>query len=224
MARTLRRFQIPGALILFLQIPAFSSAFAAGECLGSSTARNFAVYLHGLEDPQARSEEELENREILQRLAQELPLRVALPRGPLCAMGKYCWPASDPNEVRKTFAALLTQVESCWSGTPELTLIGFSNGGYFAWKLYKAHQAPQLKRIVAVGSTGVWDSKQDRINDYASFHLMMGQKDITLKKAQSFAQALRRVLPNFTFDTFAGGHRLDYETLLKILRRPLPKK
>lgn len=185
---------------------------ADGVCLGSPDAKGHLIYLHGLTAPDQDTQEEGENRKVLEQLAQELSLRISMPRGSLCPNGKLCWPARDKNELLRTFDKLKEKAHSCWTGNPSYSLLGFSNGGYFAFKLYKAHQDPQLTHILATGSAGTWDSKLDRANPASRFSLMIGRKDITLKKASQLADILRKVVPGFRFETFPGGHRLDYKT------------
>lgn len=189
----------------------------ATECLGPTEAKGHLIYLHGLTPPGEDTAEEGENRKVLEQLARELSLRIAMPRGSLCPTGKVCWPAADKNEVLKTFDDIRDKAKSCWSGNPRYDLLGFSNGGYFAFKLYKVHQDPQLARILATGSAGVWDPKSDQPHPSSRFFLMIGRQDITLKKASQLAGILRKALPGFRFETFPGGHRLDYKTTRMLL-------
>lgn len=187
------------------------------ECIGPAQPRAYVIYLHGLTPPEQKTNEEGENRDILERLAKDLALRIALPRGPLCPTGKLCWPARDQDELLQTFDALRANARACWSGEPKYTLLGFSNGGYFAFKLYKAHQDPQLIRIMAAGSAGSWEENTDKPNPHSTFAMMIGRKDITFKKARKLADQLRKVLPGFRFETFPGTHHLDYKTLSILL-------
>jgi pimeloyl-ACP methyl ester carboxylesterase len=189
----------------------------ATECLGPNEAKGHLIYLHGLTPPGEATAEEGENRKALEQLARELSLRIAMPRGSLCPTGKVCWPAADKNEVLKTFDDLREKAKSCWSGNPRYDLLGFSNGGYFAFKLYKVHQDPQLARILATGSAGIWDPKSDQPHPSSRFFLMIGRQDITLKKASQLAGILRKALPGFRFETFPGGHRLDYKATKMLL-------
>jgi len=192
------------------------------ECLGPSRPKAYAIYLHGLTPPAQELNEVDDNREVLERLAKDLSLRIALPRGPLCPSGKLCWPAGDREELLKTFNTLRGQAQTCWSGQAEYSLIGFSNGGYFALKLYKAHTDPLLTRILASGSAGVWDPQIDKPHPTTRFALMIGQQDITIKKATQLADVLRKLIPGFRFEKFPGAHRLDYKTLRSLLETPQP--
>jgi pimeloyl-ACP methyl ester carboxylesterase len=211
---------LPSVLFCTILTAAPAAAKPAATCIGPTAAKGHLIYLHGLTPPEKGTNEEAENLKVLEQLAQELSLRVALPRGPLCPSGKLCWPAKDREETLKTFEALRAQAHSCWSGNPEYHLVGFSNGGYFALKLYKAHNDPQLKRIIASGSAGTWDPKSDKPHPHSSFALMIGQQDITLKKASQLAATLRKAIPGFRFETFPGGHRLEAQTLRKLLGSP----
>jgi hypothetical protein len=204
---------------LLLTRPAYASPSIGSsvECMGPPAAKGYAIYLHGLESPDAPSEEEKRNRQVLATLGQDFAWRIALPRGALCPSGRLCWPAKDRDQVLKTFQTVQQDAQACWKGQPQYSLIGFSNGGYFALKLYKLHKDPLLHQIIASGSAGTWEKKADRPNPFSSFHLMIGSQDITLKQASRLAEALRQSLPSFTFEKFQGGHRLDLATLTRFL-------
>jgi predicted esterase YcpF (UPF0227 family) len=190
------------------------------QCLGPTEAKGHLIYLHGLTPPEKETQEEVGNRKVLEQLAQELSLRIAMPRASLCPTGKLCWAAREKNEVLKTFDVLREKARSCWKGQPAYSLLGFSNGGYFALKLYKVHQDPQLTHILATGSAGTWDPKIDHAHPHTRFSLMIGRQDITLKKATQLADILRKTLPAFRFETFPGGHRLDHKTTKMLLEAP----
>jgi pimeloyl-ACP methyl ester carboxylesterase len=205
-------------LSLLLVTSARAADQSTTECIGPTQPKGYVIYLHGFIPPDQKTNEEGENLEVLERLAKDLSLRIALPRGPLCPGGKLCWPAGDKDELLKTFVALRERSQTCWTGQPEYTLLGFSNGGYFALKLYKAHEDPRLTRIIAAGSAGTWDGKMDRAHPSSSFAMMIGQQDITLKKATQLAHILRKIIPGFRFEKFPGAHRLDYKTLTHLLQ------
>ncbi len=207
----MRRFIGCIVMVIFGAGPV-SAKTIESDCLGSPDAKGHLIYLHGLTAADQDTQEEGENRKVLEQLAQNLSLRIALPRGSLCPNGKLCWPARDKNEVLRTFEKLKEQAQKCWTGQSAYSVLGFSNGGYFAFKLYKIHQDPKLIHILATGSAGTWDSKVDRVNPASRFSLMIGRKDITLKKASQLADILRRAISGFRFETFSGGHRLDYGT------------
>lgn len=197
------------------------------ECIGPSSSQKALIYLHGLEEGGAiggkdrLSGEEKANRNVLEQIAQKFPLRVALPQSShRCAQGKRCWPGSGPSEVLKVYEEIMTQAKTCWTGNFPKTyaLLGFSNGGYFAFKLYKAHQDPGLRWILASGSSGSWDPKLDKLNPLTRFYLMLGRKELTLQAAQRFASIFRLSQPNFSISTFDGGHQLHEATLLRVLQ------
>lgn len=207
-------------LSVLLSATSAAAKTAGTECIGPADAKGHLIYLHGFTPPDQETQEEVENRKVLEQLARELSLRIALPRGPLCPSGKLCWPARDKKELLKAFEDLQGKARSCWTGLPSYKLLGFSNGGYFAFKLYKAHRDPQLTDILATGSAGTWDSKIDQPHPASRFFLMIGRKDITLKKASQLAETLRKAIPGFRFETFPGGHRLDYKTTKLLLEPP----
>lgn len=210
---------------LYVSLRAESEAEArvgSGPCLGPNSAKHALIYLHGLEETQGESEAEKVNRKVLEQLAQKLSVRIAQPQSEYrCAAGKRCWPGSDPVEVLRVYKELLLASQSCWSSRPPdaYALLGFSNGGYFAFKLYKAHSDPKLKRILASGSSGTWEPKTDKINALSRFELMLGLKELTLPAARRFAESFKKSEPKFTLETFEGGHYLDEATLVRLLQK-----
>ncbi len=204
---------------LALAMPVAWSSLQAADCLGPAQAsKGYLVYLHGLEPLAARTGEGAENRRLLERLAKEFSLRIALPRGMICAQQKVCWPAKDSREVMRTFGMIQTAMKGCWSGNQPYTILGFSNGGFFGFKLYKIHKDTRLKHIIAAGASGLWDPKVDKRNPLSQLQMMIGDKDITLSDASKFAERFRDVDPGFTLYLFNGGHRLDYDTLARLMR------
>lgn len=206
----------------FLATLGFLSAFAQAaplkvECLGEASAKRYLVYLHGFEEVNTRSREEEQNREALTKLAKELDLRIALPEGPLCPKNRYCWPAKDEAEVLATFALIQTAKTKCFADK-DYSLVGFSNGGYYAFKLYKAHKDPLLKTILASSSSGLWDPGKDVVNSLSQFHLMIGDKDITRRDAEAFLAKFRKSDPKATLTMFKGGHRIDFKSLKYLLQ------
>jgi surfactin synthase thioesterase subunit len=193
------------------------------SCLGPEAAPQALLYLHGLEEPDKKSAEEQGNRQVLERIARDLNFRVVLPQAPRrCAKSKLCWPGSSPEEIRSTFTFLQQALKSCGAGDRPYVLLGFSNGGYYAFKLWKIERDPRLRLVLASGSAGQWQPGSDRGHPEAPFRLMIGTQELTYKKAKQLASELKKSLPQFELDTFAGGHRLDYPTLEKILKFHLP--
>ncbi len=214
----------PIALLLGL-LCFFASApnLQASDCLGAKEAPLALIYLHGLETPSGSlSEEEVLNRRVLTRIASELPIRIALPTSTQLCDDKLCWPGRDAEEVKQTYQGLLKISELCWSRPQafpsRFAILGFSNGGYFAFKLFKTEFDPRLLAILASGSAGQWNAKTDRHHPKASFHLMIGEQELTFKAARALAKNLRVSLPSFKLHTYTGGHRLDHDTLLGLLK------
>ena len=201
----------------------WTARLEATDCIGAKDAALTLIYLHGLETPGSQSEEEVSNRLVLQQLAKELPLRVVLPASTLSCGAKLCWPGRDQEEVKQTYQQLLKASETCGPLPSRFSLLGFSNGGYFAFKLFRWESDPRLDAIVASGSAGQWDPKTDKLPPSRSFHLILGERELTLKAARGLAKNLRVSLPTFQLETFAGGHRLDHDTLLRLLT-PLSKR
>ncbi len=213
------KFSLLGYLLLFILRP--GSAGAATLCLGPNKAERSLIYLHGLEDRESASDAERNNRLVLEHLAQKLSMRIALPQSEQrCANGKRCWPASETAELRKTFELIKQKAASCWTGSSPKSygLLGFSNGGYYAFKLYKAHQDPALKWIFASGSSGSWEPKVEKLNPLSRFYLMLGRKELTLPAAKRFAESFQKSDTRFEISSFDGGHHLHEATLLRVIK------
>ncbi|MBC7659938.1 MAG: alpha/beta hydrolase [Chitinophagaceae bacterium] len=206
------------ALFLFPIDEGYAKSFPT-ECLGESKgAKGRLVYLHGFEPLKGgRSEAEEQNRQLLKRLAREFSLVIALPRGPPCPNQKLCWPSRDEDEVLDTFQGLEESILKCWDKDSTYSLVGFSNGGYYAFKIYKLHQDKRLIRIIASGSSGLWDSGKEKPNPLSRFQLTIGDRDITLNDAKSFAGQFVKSVPDFRLRIFKGGHHLDYDALKGLL-------
>lgn len=190
------------------------------ECLGpTSNPKGFVIYLHGLAPPNRKDNEIGENREVLERLAKDLSLRIAIPRAAVCPKNQLCWPARDKNQVLATFKSFRERAQVCFKGKPKYSVIGFSNGGYFAFKLYKAHQDPLLTRIISSGGAGNWDDKKDKANPYSTLAFMMGNQDVTLKETTKLFEQVRKAVPGVNLEKFTGGHRIDYATLVNLIKK-----
>lgn len=73
---------MPAAIAILLLL--FSTVSRAAEelevsCLGLSNAKHALIFLHGM-DSSRPSQQELSNRAILERIADSLNVRIALPR------------------------------------------------------------------------------------------------------------------------------------------------
>ena len=189
------------------------------ECLGPplSEARGYLIYLHGFEELKSSSREEMLNRKALTEIAKELNIRMALPEGPACPKNRRCWPAKNPAAVLETFSSITEARTACFKDKP-YSLVGFSNGGYFAFKLYKAHQDPLLKTIIASSSSGLWNPAQDKPNPLSRFQLMIGSRDLMRSDAEAFMSRLTKSDPKAALTIFTGGHVMDQKTLLELLR------
>ncbi len=191
---------------------------AATPCLGPEKATKHLIYLHGYESAQAWSHEESENRTVLEKLASIRSVRIALPQSPfICKNNQRCWASSNGEQAAQTFTWIQEASQSCWhEPQAPFALLGFSNGGYFAFKLYKFHKIPELEQIVGVGSSGLWDASKDKLSPHSSFHLIMGRKDITLPSARKFEKEFQKSQKDFRILLAPGGHHLDLDSLLKV--------
>lgn len=203
-------------ILLALSSIRLSAVPLKSDCIGPVNGKRFLIYLHGFETPGRWSREEEGNRRVLERLATTHSLRIALPQGVPCPNGKLCWPARSPAEIQETFRRFLDAARTCRSSPGPYALLGFSNGGYFAFKLYKQHKDPLLERIFASGSAGFWGD-DDKTNPLSDFQLMIGARDITLPEAKGLQNKLKKVIPTFRLHVFDGGHALHYETLEKLI-------
>jgi pimeloyl-ACP methyl ester carboxylesterase len=195
------------------------------ECLGSKNDLQL-IYLHGIFQGN-ETHPPIEFRDDLRRLANELPIRIAVPRSHLlCKRSKdrYCWGDDQPKTIEEVYSKLLKSVASCFDVKKGFGIIGFSNGGYHATRAALRCLQPQPKFVLAVGSSG--DSRlavSPDLSSCAEVHLLIGIKDMTRDGARGFSEAAAKSKLRVSYATFNGGHTLPMPEVRRFLRDRLGK-
>jgi hypothetical protein len=129
----------------------------ATSCIGPESANVFFIYLHGI-DSNPPSLQELKNRAILEKVALQKNIRIAMPRASMLCPNQpnsYCWGWSfDQSELLKVIPMIIESRKVCFRADKSFGLIGFSNGGYLLTRLYsqKMISGSDLKPTLLVTS------------------------------------------------------------------------
>ncbi|MEO0334909.1 MAG: hypothetical protein AAF202_00840 [Pseudomonadota bacterium] len=201
-------------------------------CMGSPSARNHAVYLHGFTGHKFETSE-LRNLQNLRKLVNNLDLMIAIPKSPKSCFHKgrrrRCW----GTEMTETQARDATRIAAkaaakCFPRRSDYGLIGFSNGGYVATKVFSYCLAPQisprLKWIVTIGAAKLWGSGHSRRNlrSCRPITLVAGKRDrYNYERRQNKFRNLRKKGADISILLFDGGHEVPYGPLLTALRKHL---
>jgi len=197
-------------------------------CIGSEQAANGAVYFHGIDSHQP-SVQELLNREKLSALANELDMRIAVPRAQArCLEGSICWGwALNDDEARQALDEVAAAVTACGVPGNNLGVIGFSNGGYLIAKLFRSNMfqdaRPQISWGVAV-SSAVMRGPIGPVPPKVSGRLVMvvGNSDqYNYDPKQNYFKELQKKSAQVYLFEFIGGHELPLAETRKALYKVL---
>ncbi len=201
-------------------------------CLGNESAESYLIFLRGM-DKAGTDAGEKGLRELFTRLAQELNLRVALPRSSLpCSSDRSfrCWGWDfGSGELDTSSQAIQNAASTCFPQDAEFGLLGFSNGGYLLSKLYRNCQLhrhlPQTKFAIVVGATAlrkpIRDIVQD-LRDCGRVRIISGRKDsLNADLTGSYAQLLRSRGGDVEEIFWDGGHTLPEKELRLVLKQLL---
>lgn len=195
------------ALIMGLGISVGSTAMIE---LGATDSTKTWIYLCGLTE-HIDSEQEVENRKILDTLGKRLNLRF-LAIHPFYRCGrvdyKLCWPHYTPEQTLETFNTILSVVEDeKISG-----YIGFSNGGFFL------NQLSQMKElslpIITIGAAGSYFQSSVPNN----LTMIVGTLEPIYNSAQAFYKNAKGSPLSVTFIEHEGDHILPSNALEKLMR------
>lgn len=195
-----------------------TSSSSPRKCLGPKDGRP-AIYLHGIDAPELSAHEK-KIRGRLEELAENLDLRMALPRAPASCPkreSKLCWPREPKSVAKKTNEKLRAQAAKCFAGNgSDAGLIAFSNGGYLAAKILQLGLAPKPPWIVLIGAA---PAAPDELSPktYPHVTVMAGRKDRVHGRARRYAEALERGGVEARFQPFAGGHDVPHTPLREVL-------
>lgn len=202
------------------------------RCLGPATASAFVVYLHGV-DSTSPSEQEMDNRRTLARLADEMSLRIALPRAKATCPeqpGSICWGWSFQDaELAGAAQAVDDAARACFGERP-FRLVGFSNGGYLLTKALRScslrARFPRAEQVVTVGSAmlrGPLEPTPARLEDCGSLVMLIGTGDThNFDPSENYLRALQAKGARVRAERFDGGHVLPHDALRAVLQAPRP--
>ncbi len=187
-------------------------------CIGSPDAKSFAVYLHGVDGVTASSQE-LGNRKVLESLAKNLSMRIALPRASKACpndASSLCWGWTfDERELDAAATAIRTAASSCFEGK-SFGLVGFSNGGYLLTKMVRdcslKRRVPLASWAVAAGSAlfkGSLDPEPRSLSECGKLRFVTGTKDeFNFDPQHHLLDELKRKGADVGEVAFDGGHLL----------------
>lgn len=182
--------------------------------LGNTKNSSGWVYLSGLTSD-INSEQEINNRQILDELGQELHIKFVaiIPKHRDSSFNnKLCWPHYTKKETIQTYNEILTVLNE----TKITGYIGFSNGGFFL------NQLAQIKKldcpVISIGSGGMLHNSS--INN--KIHFLIGKNDTyhyeptinLFKNINQGNNALKATLTQFN-----GSHQIDKRSLKELLTK-----
>lgn len=177
-------------------------------------------------DSPSPSPQEIKNREILERTANALGIRIALPRASQrCPIspGQLCWGWSFQGaEVPSAWTEVIRSRTACFESDRPFGVLGFSNGGYLLLHVYAIgladHTSAPIQFLLNVGSEK-WSDEIKPLQPPRRVQttILIGKSDFSNRDPdQRFAKTtgVRRI-------EFDGGHELNEAALLAELRRLL---
>jgi predicted esterase len=199
-------------------------------CIGPDRPVGYLVYLHGRDfDPPG--ELELTNRKNLQKIADTLHVKIALPRGEEVCGGKgppHCW-GWEISEAQAKRALVVAQsaADSCFGPGKNYGVIGFSNGGYIVARIFRScMKRPDGKTIpwlVSIASAATnppqseWPADLSQCGDYT---LITGKKDAANQdKDQRFQKPILKRKGHVRAVEFDGGHEVPLDPTLSVISR-----
>lgn len=205
-------------------------------CLGGSGSGNYAVYLHGFTG-QSFSGQESINLSRLKKLGGMMDMMIAVPKSPRGCMkdGKIqrCWGVEmTRNQAEQTFRLAIKSAQKCFPPGSRYGIIGFSNGGYMATKIFSHCLAPRmdsrLQWLVTVGAAKLWGDGigWSRLKSCRPITLMAGKRDThNYERRQRKFRDLRSKGAEISILLFDGGHEMPLGPMVTALRGYLnPKK
>ena len=201
------------------------------SCFGSKSAKNHVVYLHGMHGRQF-SEQERENLVNLQKVAEVMNLRVAVPQSDRACRYQGRWQRCWGTEMRAedaldTISTIKQAANACFGGRTSYGVIGFANGGYIANKIFEyclsPQHAPNLKYLVSVGSAKSFSQElrtRGSLRHCRPITLVIGKYDHAnyQKNPHNFTRFRQRGA-DASIIVFPGGHEVPYGPMVSALRK-----
>lgn len=199
------------------------SEYVSAECLGERAAPTLVVYFHGI-DSLEPSEHELRNRQVLQKLANQHQLRIALPRSDFrcphdATLRCWMWSEWDEQLIRgRIDTAMQWARDKCSPNQRVSGLIGFSNGGLLVNRVVQQCLSVERDWLISVGAPGSWQPSPESLENCGRLTMLMGRAD---EGARSSALELKEHLEarsaKVLWLDYDGGHSMETESLSHIL-------
>jgi predicted esterase len=216
------------SLIVFFM--SLSLKVFASECIGPDKASNFVVYFHGMDTPSPSSQERA-NRETLLAIADQLNIRIAIPRAKeACPNDKqlicWGWNFSDPRILDASLSESAKAQSLCFPKAKKVGFIGFSNGGFVANQILKDCRKSDFSWLVSIGAAGSWnDSTKKDLSRCGHLKLMVGKKDKSnYDHSKKLASWLKDNKARVDLIEFDGGHEIPRKELEEELKKLLAEK
>lgn len=213
-------FSLNYLLVLLLALSPFKSAYAGTSlvsCVGPEDAEDGIVYLHGMDTP-LPSNQEKRNRALLEVLAQHLSLRVAILRSSSrCPWAPHtlCWYWGQ--DVSSSVQEIADAGQRCFREGARVSLLGFSNGAFFATALATQCPPSPFASLIAFAGGGGKEGPPSR--KCSAPRIVMG----ILDSPGHIRDALEYVSSNpiARLDVFDGDHNLYRAPLVAAMEKEL---
>lgn len=192
------------------------------SCIGPVLADRFVIYLHGM-DSVVPSKQELQNRTILNNLANILNIRFAIPRAKeKCPTQPeaICWGWKfDQTELSTILPKIIESRSKCFSTEKPFAMLGFSNGGYLLMRWFSKSfplsgvSLPTL--IIASGSgKGYVSSSINNLSSIPKLILVIGKQDkFNFDPSELLFKNFQKLNAPVQLIEFDGGHELNQDAL-----------
>jgi predicted esterase len=191
---------------------------STASCIGPDDPRGFMVYLHGRDfDPPGTLE--LQNRRVLEQIAENLHIKIALPRGSETCGGNgpprcWGWEISD-SQTEEALKAIQSAADSCFGPGKSFGLIGFSNGGYVVDRIFRTCALQSSSWFISVGAGAANPPSAQWASDLSGcgkFTLIEGTQDSqNYDKGGAYLSKIQLRGGHAHELQFEGGHEIPYE-------------
>ncbi|MFW7378231.1 MAG: hypothetical protein ACOH5I_05460 [Oligoflexus sp.] len=217
----MRKITLIKLLLPLLAMTLTIDSHGKDTCLGPDKATDAFIYLHGLDDPKV-GEHENRNRKLLQKIAEDLNTKIAVPRSKeICRNNRSCWTHQGVDQIMASMEYAMKQSHTCIGDRKLKGMMGFSNGGYLLSKYFQSCKHSNPISYLITGALGELNpiplpKSPDRCGHLT---IAIGRQDQVYRRSKSLYQTLAKKFPGqVKFTEFAGGHDLDEKTLREWLQ------
>lgn len=182
-------------------------------------------------DTKTPGEQEQSNRKKLAIIAENLNLRIAVPRAvDSCPNDKnlicWGWNFNDQKVIEKALASVSTAAKECFPKEKKFGLIGFSNGGFVANQIIKDCKKIDFLWFVSIGAAGSWTQSNSKdLSHCGTLKLLAGKKDQWNHEPMKELEAnLKANKADVELIEYNDGHLIPALELEGILKKLIQKK